>query len=120
MKKAGLFNMLFSGAQATTTAVFVNSIPSQNMYEAVRFWGIFVLYDVPQWEQNSKIPNNVFGQETHGLVKDQRLLFDMTTTPWRYQRTGLSSFFLYDVYIPLLLIGICWILILVAYIWRKF
>ncbi len=32
MKKAGVFNMLFSGAQITTTAVFVNSIPSQNMY----------------------------------------------------------------------------------------
>lgn len=32
----------------------------------------------------------------------------------------MSSFFLYDVYIPLLMITTCWILILVAYIWRKY
>ncbi len=79
-----------------------------------------MLYDVPAWEQNSKIPNNVMGLETSSLTKNQRLLFDMTTIPWRYHRTGQSSFFLYDVYIPLLLIGICWTLVLIAYIWRKF
>lgn len=43
----------------------------------------------------------------------------MTTTYWRYQRTGHSSFFIYDIYIPLLLISICWILALVAYCMRK-
>lgn len=59
------------------------------------------------------------GQETSRLVKNQRLLFDMTTTYWRYQRTGHSSFFIYDLYIPLLLISICWILALVAYCMRK-
>jgi len=49
LKKSGLFAMLFSGAQITSATVFVNSIPSQNMYEAVRFWAIPVLYDVPAW-----------------------------------------------------------------------
>jgi hypothetical protein len=74
MKKAGLFNMLFSGAQATTASVFVNSIPAQNMYEAVRFWGLFVIHDVPEWEQDSKIPNNVMGKDAADLTKDHRLL----------------------------------------------
>lgn len=119
IKKSGAFALILSGAQLTTCAVFVNSIPSQNMYEAVRFWGIFVLYDVPAWEQNSKIPNHVFGPDTHTLVQNQRLLFDMTTMYWRYHRTGQSSFFIYDVYIPLLLIGICWTLALVTYFLRK-
>jgi len=45
--------MLFSGAQITSCSIFVNSVPAQNMYEGVRFWGIFVFYDVPQWEHSS-------------------------------------------------------------------
>jgi hypothetical protein len=119
MKKAGLFSILFSGAQATTTSVFVNSVPAQNMYEAARFWGMFVLHDVPEWEKDSKIPNNVMGTETASLSKDHRLLFDITSTPWRYQRTGHSSFFLYDAYIPIAVISFCWILLLLAYLWKR-
>lgn len=89
------------------------------MYEGVRFWGIFVFYDVPQWEQNSKIPNHAFSEETSALVKDQRRLFDLTTISWRFQRIGQSSFFIYDVYMPLLLVLTCWVLALIAYIWRR-
>jgi hypothetical protein len=119
VKKSGAFALLFSGAQITSCAVLVNSIPSQNMYEGVRFWAAFVFYDVPSWEQNSKIPNNVMGKETSSLTSTQRRLFDMSTTYWRFQRTGQSSFFIYDVYIPLLLISICWALAIVAYFMRK-
>lgn len=119
IKKSGLLAMIFSGAQITSTSVLVNSIPSQNMYEGVRFWGIFVFYDVPKWEQNSKIPNHAFSEETSGLVKDQRRLFDLTTMYWRFQRIGQSSFFIYDVYMPLLLVLTCWVLALIAYIWRR-
>jgi membrane protein insertase Oxa1/YidC/SpoIIIJ len=43
----------------------------------------------------------------------------MTSTYWRFQRTGQSSFFIYDVYVPLLLITICWALALIAYLLRK-
>lgn len=32
IKKAGLFSLIFSGTQITTTSVFVNSVPAQNMY----------------------------------------------------------------------------------------
>lgn len=37
IKKAGVFSMLFSGAQITSCSVLVNNIPSQNLYEGVRF-----------------------------------------------------------------------------------
>jgi hypothetical protein len=56
------------------------------------------------------------------LTKDQRLLssdrklFDIRTVHWRYQRTGQTSFFLYDCYIPIMLISICWIGALVGHI----
>lgn len=53
LKKSGLFSFLFAGAQITSTAVLVNNIPSQNLYEGSRFWGQFVFFDVPNWEQNS-------------------------------------------------------------------
>jgi hypothetical protein len=118
IKKAGVMAMLFSGAQITTCSIFVNSVPAQNMYEGVRFWGIFVFYDVPAWERNSDIPNKVFGPDVHDLVKDERMLFDMTTLYWRFHRTGQSSFFIYDVYIPMMLIVICWTLALVGYCLR--
>lgn len=111
--------MFFSGAQITTCSIFINSIPPQNMYEGVRFWGIYVFYDVPQWEQSSKIPNHVFSPDTYDLVKGQRRLFDMTTIDWRFQRIGASSFFIYDVYIPLILIFTCWTLAIIAYYCRK-
>jgi hypothetical protein len=41
--------MLLGGAQATSLACLVNSIPSQNLYEGVRVWASFVYYDVPSW-----------------------------------------------------------------------
>lgn len=87
---------------------------------------MFVLHDVPEWERNSKIPNNVVGKDTASLAKDhrllqghQRLLFDITTTPWRYQRTGHSTFFLYDAYIPMMLICILWLIGLIVYVGRR-
>ena len=49
LKKMGLFLFFFSGAQITSTAVLVNNIPSQNLYEGVRFWALFVFFDVPKW-----------------------------------------------------------------------
>ena len=115
IKKSGALAMLFSGAQLTTCGVFIKSIPAPNMYEGMRFWGIFVLYDVPPWQQNSKIPNKILSPDVSDLVKDSRRLFDMNTLYWRFHRTGQSSFFIYDVYMPLLLISLCWITALIAY-----
>lgn len=53
IKKMGIFTLFFGGAQITSTLVLVNNIPSQNLYEGVRFWAQFVFFDVPNWEQNS-------------------------------------------------------------------
>lgn len=49
IKKTGIFAFIFSGAQITSCSVLVNNIPSQNLYEGVRFWAIFVFFDVPTW-----------------------------------------------------------------------
>lgn len=49
IKKSGVFMFLFAGAQITSCSVLVNNIPSQNLYEGVRFWAIFVFFDVPKW-----------------------------------------------------------------------
>lgn len=47
LKKSGLFMFLFPAAQITSATVLINSIPSQNIYEGVRFWAMFVFFDVP-------------------------------------------------------------------------
>jgi hypothetical protein len=38
---------------------------------------------------------------------------------WRFQRTGQTSFFIYDVYIPVFLIMLCWIGLIVAHCSKK-
>lgn len=74
IKKAGAFMFLFSGAQITSCSVLVNNIPSQNLYEGVRFWAIFVFFDVPPWEKNSDKTKYVVVPAVSEVVKDTRLL----------------------------------------------
>jgi hypothetical protein len=50
IKKSGVFNLLFSGAQVTSLSVLSNQIQSQNLYEGVRFFAIFVHFDSPNYE----------------------------------------------------------------------
>ncbi len=38
---------------------------------------------------------------------------------WRFQRTGQTSFFIYDVYMPMFLIFLCWVGVVVAYCCTK-
>lgn len=45
--------MLFSGAQITSCSILSNQIQSQNLYEGVRFWAIFVFFDAPPYERIS-------------------------------------------------------------------
>ena len=129
-KKAGVFAMLMPGAMMTSTTAYIDSVPSQNRYEATRFWGTFIHHDMPQWEQTSSRKNRVYsGPDMYDLTKDARLLegennpkrelFDITTVYWRFQRTGQTSFFIYDVYVPLTVISLCWLVILVRFIMRK-
>ena len=34
---------------------------------------------------------------------------------WRFQRTGQTSFFIYDCYVPMFLLLVAWILMIIAY-----
>jgi hypothetical protein len=49
IKKSGVFALLMPGAQATSMALLVNNVPSQNFYEGTRFWSSFIFFDVPDW-----------------------------------------------------------------------
>jgi hypothetical protein len=48
-KKSGVFNLLFSGAQVTSLSMLSNQIQSQNLYEGVRFFAVFVYFDAPPY-----------------------------------------------------------------------
>ena len=74
LKKMGIFMFLFGGAQITSCSVLVNNIPSQNLYEGVRFWALFVFFDVPRWEQNSLKTKYVVVPPVSDLVKNARML----------------------------------------------
>jgi len=74
IKKTGIFSMILSGAQITSTACLVNSIPSQNFYEGVRLWASFVFFDVPPWEEDSQSPKYVVASDVQYVLKDARLL----------------------------------------------
>lgn len=125
VKKTGIFAFLFSGAQITSCSVLVNNIPSQNMYEGVRFWAIFVFFDVPLWERNSNKTKHAVVPPVNDVVKNSRLLessrllFDTNSIEWRFARTGHTSFFIFDVYPILALIGVSWILLIISYCINK-
>ena len=74
LKKMGVFAFLFGGAQITSASVLVNNIPSQNLYEGVRFWAIFIFFDVPLWEQNSDKTKFFVVPPVSDIIQDARLL----------------------------------------------
>lgn len=122
-----MFGFLFSGAQITSCSVLINNIPSQNLYEGVRFWAIFVFFDVPKWEKNSNKTKFVVVPPVQNLIKNARLLqqqqrrtlFDVNTLEWRFLRTGHTSFFIFDTYGVIFLILFCWLLVLIGYCANK-
>lgn len=75
IKKSGAFAFLFSGAQITSCSVLVNNIPSQNLYEGVRFWAIFVFFDVPKWQKNSDKTKYVVVPSVSNVIQDARMLY---------------------------------------------
>jgi hypothetical protein len=46
---------------------------------------------------------------------NNRTLFDTSTIGWRFERTGHTSFFIYDTYINIFLMVLCWILLAIAH-----
>lgn len=124
IKKSGVFALLFGGAQITSCSMLVNNIHSQNMYEGIRFWAMFVFFDVPQWEQNSNKTKYVIVPAVEEVVKNARLLeerklFNVQSVDWRFQRTGHTSFFIFDCYIQIFMIVLCWLLLLIGYCMNK-
>ena len=54
VKKSGVLMLFMPGAQLSASAVLHNGKPSQNTYEAARFWSSFVFLEVPSWEEDGK------------------------------------------------------------------
>ena len=48
------------------------------------------------------------------MTNHERILFDTSNIAWRFQRTGHTSFFIFDVYMNIFLIVLCWILLLIG------
>lgn len=42
-------------------------------------------------------------------------MFSTDSMYWRFQRTGYTSFFIYDCYVPVFLIVLCWISLLIVH-----
>ena len=51
--KSGIFALFFPGAQLSSTVLLHSPKINQNLYEGARFWGTFVFFDVPPYEENS-------------------------------------------------------------------
>lgn len=120
IRKSGVFNLLFSGAQITSCSVLSNQIQSQNLYEGVRIWAIFVFFDVPPYEAISNQTKHFVVPTVENQIRNAqevppgRSLFSTDSMYWRFQRTGQTTFFIYDCYVPIFLLVVCWILLAVA------
>lgn len=83
-----------------------------------------VFFDVPPWEQNSRYTKYVIVPPVEDVVNSSRLLterklFNIADVEWRFERTGHTSFFIFDTYLQILLIVFCWILLLIGYCINK-
>jgi hypothetical protein len=52
--KAGLVLLLLPGAQITSCVITTDSVYTEQMYEASRFWSNFVYFEVPAWEKDKQ------------------------------------------------------------------
>jgi hypothetical protein len=103
-----------------------NQIQSQNLYEGVRIWAIFVYFDAPPYEKISNKTKRFVSPTVEDKIRNAqevsptaRQLFSTDSMYWRFQRTGQTSFFIYDVYIPIVMIVLCWLGMFVAHCCTK-
>ena len=89
---------------------------SQNMYEGTRVWSNFVYFETPSYQQNGSKTKYVFSPTVEEvtasarlLPEESRALFDLGEVSWRFERTGFSTFFIFDCYMQVLIIICCWI-----------
>ena len=57
------------GAQISSTIALHKIILSRNFYEGLRFWGSFVYFDVPSFEQPSQKIKFFFESSDYDLIK---------------------------------------------------
>lgn len=123
IKKTGVFAVLFPGAQLCSTIILHNATPPATMYEAARFWGSFIYFEVPKWEQDGSGLKRVFTSLISTLVNNQssRRVLGPLASPidWRLSRTGFTGYFLFDAYIPVLVIIVSWVPISILKLWSK-
>ncbi|CAM6005590.1 unnamed protein product [Sphagnum balticum] len=116
--------VLVACAQITSSAIVVNTIPCQNFYEGTRLWANFVYFEVPDWEEDGDKTKYVFVPSADSLANSSRLmeertLFDINNLDWRFRRTGQTSFFIYDCYMQIVLLAVCWVVLLLAQVIEK-
>jgi hypothetical protein len=58
--KSGVFTIFFPGAQLSSTVLLHNPKINQNLYEGARFWGTFVYFSVPPYEENLNRTKYIF------------------------------------------------------------
>jgi hypothetical protein len=113
------------GIQITSATVLVDGIMPQHMYEGIRILASFIFYQVPSWEKNAKNYRAVFDTSINKLLpninKQRRMLQSLNVSNenlipagWRFKRTGLTTFFIVDIYMQLILIACAWIMLIVA------
>ena len=87
IKKTGILAFLIPGAQLSSTVVLHNGVVPENFYEAVRFWSIFVYFEVPRWEENANNTKYLFTQPVLSFVssRSRRLAaISEVSQTWRF------------------------------------
>ena len=118
--------MFMPGAQLSTTVLLHNPRISENLYEGSRFWGSFVFFNVPPYEQNSDKTKYSFSTPDQEIIQNSKARRLQTpakvnnfVNEWKFDRTGHTGYFIFDTYIQLMLIGIVWALLCSGWIYEK-
>lgn len=116
------------GAQLSSTVLLHQPRISENLYEGTRFWGSFVFFDVPPYEQNSNRTKYTFSEPDSDIVqnsKSRRLQQSQSqetnfVNEWKFDRTGHTGFFIFDTYIQMIMIGLAWVFYLIGKVYERY
>ena len=109
------------GSQIASSVLLHDGQPAQNSYEGIRFWASFVFFEVPDWEEDGKEVKYIMAEKLSSILRKGRRLYYAENKPefWRFTRTGSSTYFMFDTYLQLSLIVLCWIIIFAVQVFQK-
>ena len=78
--QSGIFSMIAPGIQITSCMMLVNGILPRHLYEGIRIFAVFILYQVPSWEKDTENSRYILSQQIQSIIPEANSLTKPITT----------------------------------------